>query len=90
MEIIRYSLVCLLQSDLKNNVHIGWLWNLESVGESERFLQHKGYVLNSHLNKTTGEHFNLKGHKVSDMRVIIVEKVFSQNPESEKKESPTI
>ena len=63
--------------------------SVQYIGESERSLQqrfseHKGYVMNSHLNKATGEHFNLKGHKVSDMSVIIVEKVFSQNPRVRK------
>ena len=28
--------------------------------------------------KREGQHFNLKGHKVSDMRVRIIEKIFSQ------------
>ena len=60
------------------------------VGESERSLQqrfseHKGYVINSHLNKATGEHFNLKGHNVSDMRVIIIEKFFLSKTRSQKR-----
>ena len=59
--------------------------SVQYIGESElslqqHFSEHKGYAMNSHLNKATGEHFNLKGHKVYDMRVIIVVKVFSQNP----------
>ena len=32
---------------------------------------------NEHLNKATGWHFNKKGHSVSDMKVSILEKVFS-------------
>ena len=31
------------------------------------------------MNKTAGAHFNLKGHKVSDMRVTVIEKVFSRD-----------
>ena len=30
--------------------------------------------------KATGEHFNKKGHKVSDMQVTILEKIFSIDP----------
>ena len=56
--------------------------NVQYIGESERTLQdrfseHKGYVVNQKLNKTTGEHYNIKGHKVSDMQVTILEKIFS-------------
>ena len=58
---------------------------VQYIGESERSLQdrfseHKGYVLNRKLQKATGEHFNLKGHKVSDMQVTIIEKIFSTDP----------
>ena len=56
-----------------------------SFGESERtlkerFSEHKGYVVNNKLTKATGEHFNQKGHKVSDMSVTILEKIFSSDP----------
>ena len=48
----------------------------------ERFKEHKGYVTNfvNHPDKTTGAHFNLPGHSVSDMRITIVEKVFNPDP----------
>ena len=54
------------------------------IGESDRTLQarfadHRGYVSNRHLNKATGEHFNLPGHKIADMEVTILEKVFSKD-----------
>ena len=50
------------------------------VGESNRTLQsrfseHLGYVKNKKLDKTTGEHFNTKGHTISDMEITIIEKV---------------
>ena len=32
------------------------------------------------MSKATGEHFNKKGHKVSDMQVTIIEKIFSTDP----------
>ena len=58
--------------------------NEQYIGESERtiqtrFSEHKGYVTNEHLSKATGDHFNQKGHKVSDMEITIVEKVYSND-----------
>ena len=58
---------------------------VQYIGESERTLQdrfseHKGYAINNKVNKTTGEHFGQKGHRVSDMRVTIIEKIYSSDP----------
>ena len=55
---------------------------MQYIGESERSLQdrfseHKSYAMNQKVNKATGQHFSEKGHKASDMRVTILEKVFS-------------
>ena len=55
------------------------------VGESEktlsiRFSQHRGYVNCNQLEKSTGEHFNQPGHKLSDMNVTVLEKVHSKDP----------
>ena len=54
------------------------------VGETDRKLQdrfseHIGYVKNQKLEKATGYHFNLPGHKMADMEITVLEKVF--NPE---------
>ena len=59
--------------------------SLQYIGESEqtlkdRFSEHKGYVVNRMMKKATGEHFNSKGHKVSDMKISILEKIFSTDP----------
>ena len=59
------------------------------VGESERTLQdrfseHKGYVTNSILSKATGNHFNQQGHKISDMKITITEKVHCKDPQFRK------
>ena len=59
------------------------------VGETEktlsqRFAQHRGYVRNKQLDKATGAHFNLPGHQMSDMKVTIIEKVFSEDPQLRK------
>ena len=45
----------------------------------ERFLEHKGYVNTNNQSKSTGAHFNSKGHSVSDMDVTIIEKVYNQD-----------
>ena len=54
------------------------------IGETERslkerFLEHKGYVNTNNQSKSTGAHFNSKGHSVSDMNVKVIVKVYSQD-----------
>ena len=54
--------------------------SVQYIGETQRSLQeriaeHRGYIVNHHRAKATGEHFNLPGHQLSDMRVTVVEKV---------------
>ena len=61
------------------------MWSIQYIGEiertlRERFSEHKGYVVNNKLTKATGEHFNSKGHKASDMRVTVLEKNFTLDP----------
>ena len=63
---------------------------VQYIGETdrslqERFSEHKGYVSNLHKNKSTGEHFNLPGHKISDMEVTILEKIVNKDPQYRKK-----
>ena len=41
------------------------------------FLEHKGYVSKNMLTKATGAHFNEKGHKISDMQITVIEKIFN-------------
>ena len=58
---------------------------VQYIGESERSLQerfseHRGYVTNNQVTKATGQHFNLPGHRASDMMVTIIEKVHSLDP----------
>ena len=48
---------------------------------SKRFSQHRGYVNNKKLDKATGHHFNQAGHSISDMRINIIEKVYSRDPQ---------
>ena len=36
------------------------------------------------MNKATGEHFNLPGHKMADMEVSILEKIHNKDPQYRK------
>ena len=44
-----------------------------------RFLDHLGYARREEVHKATGGHFNLPGHKMSDMSVSVLEKVKEKN-----------
>ena len=59
------------------------------VGETERtlsqrFAEHRGYVRNKKLEKATGAHFNLPGHSMADMKITIIEKIMSDDPQMRK------
>ena len=43
-----------------------------------RLAEHQGYVTNKILSTPTGEHFNLPGHSLADLNILILEKVRSQ------------
>ena len=43
----------------------------------ERISEHRDYIKNKDMSQPVGNHFNLRGHNLSDMRATIVEKVFS-------------
>ena len=50
------------------------------IGQTDRTLQeriqeHLGYIRNEKLNKATGEHFNLDGHFIHDMRISVIKKL---------------
>ena len=42
--------------------------------------QHRRDVTNENLHKAMGEHFNRKGHKLSDFECSILEKVHNKDP----------
>ena len=46
---------------------------------SNRFSSHKSDVNNLRTSKAIGDHFNLPGHKPSDMRFLPFEKVFGED-----------
>ena len=53
------------------------------IGETERPLkdrigEHKGYIRTKKLNEPIGEHFNQRGHSITDLKVSILEKVIKE------------
>ena len=60
--------------DCKDNCNQGY------IGETKRTLrprlaEHRGYVTKKHIDKATGEHFNLPGHTVANMKISVIEQV---------------
>ena len=45
----------------------------------DRFLDHLGYARREEVEKATGDHFNLSGHKLSDMSISVLESVKEKN-----------
>ena len=43
--------------------------------------EHLGYVRNKDRSQLMGEHFNLAGHSKNDMKVTVIEKVRSVDPQ---------
>ena len=53
------------------------------IGETERklskrFAEHQGYVKGRDLTKATGNHFNKRGHDITDMKAFPIEKVLPE------------
>ena len=44
-----------------------------------RAAKHRGYINNQVIGITTGDHFNLPGHSLANMKVTILEKVRNSN-----------
>ena len=58
--------------------------SIQYIGETQRSLverisEHKGYITRALKHKATGEHFNLPGHRLADMEVTIIEKIFNED-----------
>ena len=51
---------------------------------AQRFCQHRGYLRNSKLDQLTGRHFDLPGHSMANMKVTIIEKIHSNDPQMRK------
>ena len=46
----------------------------------DRIADHIGYIRNKRIELPVGEHFNKKGHSVSDLEAIILEKIMKTDP----------
>ena len=51
---------------------------------NQRFAEHRGYVRNKKEEKATGAHFNLPGHTIADMKITVLEKIASEDPQMRK------
>ena len=49
----------------------------------KRLAEHRGYVVNRHINRVTGFHFNQPGHSVSDLTITILGQVISTDRQTE-------
>ena len=63
--------------------------NMSYIGETRRILkfrlaEHRGYVNTEDLSKATGEHFNAPGLNISDLSIVILEKVRSTDDEIQR------
>ena len=79
-----YMIICTNQSCQNKNKH-----QLKYIGETERKLkdricEHIGYINTKKKDKATGNHFNLPGHSLSDMRVTVLETVHKSDQEYRK------
>ena len=59
------------------------------IGETKRMLKsrvadHRGYVTNKVTSQATGEHFNLPGHSLADLRVSVIEQTARKGSEYRK------
>ena len=59
------------------------------IDETKRMLKfrladHRGYVSNGDISKSTGAHFNLPGHSLADLRVTVIEQTRGKNTEYRK------
>ena len=59
------------------------------IGETKTMLKfrladHRGYVTNNVTSQATGEHFNLPGHSLADLRVTVIEQTARRSSEYRK------
>ena len=79
-----YMIICNKEScQLKNK------YQQKYIGETERKLkdricEHIGYINTKKTDKATGNHFNLPGHTISDMKVTVLENIHKSDPEYRK------
>ena len=69
-------MIHLIVSILLNVINVGKKY----IGEKGRIIrnrlsEHRGYVNNQLVSVSTGEHFNLPGHSLANMKITIIEQV---------------
>ena len=69
------NIVYIIECRKCGNQYIGQTMN----SLKDRFLDHLGYARREEVEKATGGHFNLPGHKLSDMSISVLEKVKEKN-----------
>jgi len=79
-----YMIIC-----TKENCQHKFKIQQKYIGETERKLkdricEHIGYINTKKTEQATGQHFNLPGHSLSDMKVTVLEQVFKSDPEYRK------
>ena len=77
---IVYMLICMKENFQSKEGYIH-----RYIGESERTLKDRvcellGYINTKRTDQPERNHFNMRGHSKSDMRVVILERVFKQDP----------
>ena len=50
----------------------------------QRFSEHQGYVNIKNESKTTGAHFNTRGHSTSDMEITVLIYIYNQDDQFRK------
>ena len=71
----------MLHCDKSGNIYIGETGRILKA----RLLDHRGYINNQVIIATTGGHFNLPGHSLANLKIIILEKV-KKNDEMYRKQ----
>ena len=75
-----FNIVYLLECNKCQNKYIG------TTGHQlkHRLAEHRGYIINQVVNRSTGAHFNLPGHSLANLTVTILEQTRSSDAEYRK------
>ena len=75
-----FNIVYLLECNKCQNRYIG------TMGRQlkHRLAEHRGYIINQVVNRSTGAHFNLPGHSLANLTVTILEQTRSSDAEYRK------
>ena len=60
---------------------VQWSVHWRNQKQSEKsFLDHAGYVRHKEVEKSTGHHYNMPGHSLSDMTISVLEQIKQDDP----------